>query len=74
MSYEILDSIRFQFLLSPISNSENFEKKFLEKKKKENDGQITRFKDNCGLWIRCGIRNGISITLVEGILKSLCFL
>lgn len=25
---------------------ENFEKKFLEKEKK-NDGQITRFEDNC---------------------------
>lgn len=72
MSYEILDSIRFQFLLSPISNSENFEKKFLEKKKRKMMDKLRVLKIIVGYGY--DVEFVISIILVEGILKSLCFL
>lgn len=51
---------------------ENFEKKFLEKEKKMMD-KLRVLK--IIVWaLVCGVSNGISITLVGEISKSLCFL
>lgn len=60
---------RFQFWM------ENFEKKFLEKEKKMMDKlRVLKIIVWALVRTRCGVSNGISITLVGEISKSLCFL